>query len=356
MNYGASWEELPTASDVSTRGDTIPPPMNIPPPSTPAIQESRKRYALFYPSRSSVPLPGAGSVFGRGFLRRLRASGGGCFLLIFLTIGLFMCLFGLAGTAGPFRDGLRDNADPRFFMVLMALGAVFVLMPLRMLQITLRQTQSAEFGKRPADPKAPWASDYPWQPEAMLPDYAGDLGGSFLGTIGFLGFIGVFNMVFFGGPVLLKIVAVVLDLLGLALLFSLILKTWQILRHPRTRMRWATFPAFLGDRLEGTLTVRPGQHIFSALTVKLRCIQEERREGYQGDVGLEPHVIYEQTLDVTPPGETLTDLPLSFQLPDDLPGTALSRSEPIYWQVAVRIPVTGPDIEAIFLAPVYAKS
>ncbi len=330
--------------------------MNVPPPSPPAIQESRKRYALFYPSRSLVPAPGAGSVFGRGFWRLLRASGGGCFLLLFLSIGLAIFLFGLAGTSGPFRDGLRENGDPRFFMLLMAVGAVFVLVPLRMLQITLRQAQSAEVGKRPGDPRTPWTSDYPWQPEGMLPDYAGDLGGSVLGTVGFLGFIGVFNVALLDGPLLLKIVILALDLLGLAVLFSLLLKTWQILRNPRSRMRWATFPAFLGDRLEGTLTVRPGQHVFSALTIKLRCVQEERRPGYQGDVGLEPHVIYEQTLEVMPPGETLTDLPLGFQLPDDLPGTDLSRAESTYWQVAIRIPVTGPDIEAVFLAPVYKKS
>jgi hypothetical protein len=120
-------------------------------------------------------------------------------------------------------------------------------------------------------------------------------------------------------------------------------------------MRWTTFPAFLGGRLEGTLLVRPAQYVFSALQVRLRCVQDERNERHPEDAGLEPHVIYEQSFEAVPPGETLTELPLSFQLPEDLPGTHLDRAEATYWQVAVRIPVTGPDIEAVFLAPVYER-
>ena len=331
--------------------------MNVPPTSTtPAIRESRERYALFYPPRTAVPIPGAGSAFGRGFWQRLRTSDGGCFLLFFLSIGLSLFVVGLAGTVGPFRDGMRENADPRFFMALMALGTIFVLVPLRMLQIVLRQTQSLERGKVAADPRTPWTSDYPWRPEGMLPDYAGDMGGSLLGVVGFSCFVCVLNVALFDVPLLFKVFILALDLLCLFLFFSLILKTFQALRDPRTRMRWAAFPTFLGSRLEGTLSVRPGQHVFSALTVKLRCVQDERNEKYQGDVGLEPHVIYEQSFEVLPPGDTLKELPLAFDLPDDLPGTDLSRAEATYWQVAIRIPVTGPDIEAVFLAPVYERT
>ncbi len=249
--------------------------MNAPPPPTPAIHESRERYALFYPARSSVPVPGRGKP-------------------------------------------------------------------------------------RPMDPQAPlapWTSDYPWHPEGMLPDYAQDVTGSVLRVAGWFCLIALLGTVaLFDVPRSLKLAILGLGLVGLLVLFSLILKTFQMLRHPRTRMRWATFPAFLGSRLEGVLSVRPGQHVFSALTVKLRCVQDERNETYQGDAGLEPHVIYEQSFEVLPPGDTLRELPLAFDLPDDLPGNHLDRAEATYWQVAVRIPVTGPDIEAVFLAPVYERT
>jgi hypothetical protein len=67
-------------------------------------------------------------------------------------------------------------------------------------------------------------------------------------------------------------------------------------------------------------------------------------------------VIYEQSLEIMPPGDILTELPLGFDLPSDLPGSHLDHAEATYWQLAVRIPVTGPDIEAVFLAPVYEKA
>ena len=68
------------------------------------------------------------------------------------------------------------------------------------------------------------------------------------------------------------------------------------------------------------------------------------------------YLIYEQSLEIMPPGDTLTELPLAFDLPADLPGNHLDRAEATYWQLAVRIPVTGPDIEAVFLAPVYERA
>jgi hypothetical protein len=43
------------------------------------------------------------------------------------------------------------------------------------------------------------------------------------------------------------------------------------------------------------------------------------------------------------------------RLPADLPGTDLLRDEAVYWQVLMEVPLTGPDLEAVFLAPVYEK-
>jgi hypothetical protein len=246
--------------------------MNEPTPPPPAVRESRERYALFYPPRASVPVPGGGKP-------------------------------------------------------------------------------------QPVDPKMPWTSDYPWRPEGMLPDYAQEVKSSVLRVVGLLCLILLLGAVtLFDVPSSLKLAIFVIGLVGLFVLFSLMLKSWQVLRSPRTRMRWTTFPAFLGDRLEGTLSVRPGQHVFSSLTVKLRCVQDEPGGAAGEDIPLAPHVIYEQSLEIVPPGDILTELPLAFDLPQDLPGNHLDRAEATYWQLAVRIPVTGPDIEAVFLAPVYERA
>ena len=246
--------------------------MSEPLTSSPAVRESRERYALFYPPRASVPVPSRGKP-------------------------------------------------------------------------------------QPEDSQTPWTSDYPWHPEAMLPDYAQDPRSFVLRVVGLLCLILLLGTaVLFDVPPAVKLAILAIGLVGLFVLFSLMLKSWQVLRSPRTRMRWTTFPAFLGGRLEGTLSVRPGQHVFSSLKVRLRCVHDEPGGAAGEDVPLAPHVIYEQSLEIMPPGDILTELPLGFDLPHDLPGNHLDRAEATYWQLAVRIPVTGPDIEAVFLAPVYERA
>ena len=220
-----------------------------------------------------------------------------------------------------------------------------------------RSSLQAASGKPrgPENPKEPWSSDHPWHPQAMRPEGVADPIGSMRWRAVLLVLLGLLNIALPWMPAAARTVLLILDLAGLLVLFDSILKIVQALRHPRTLMRWTTFPAFLGGRLEGVLLVRPGQHVFSALTVKLRCVQDEPSPA-AGEARLEPHVIYEQTFEALPTGEILKELPLSFQIPDDLPGNHLDRAEATYWQVAVRIPVTGPDVEAVFLAPVYERA
>ncbi|HEX3552907.1 MAG TPA: hypothetical protein VIA62_06730 [Thermoanaerobaculia bacterium] len=210
--------------------------------------------------------------------------------------------------------------------------------------------------RQPVDPAQPWTSDHPWHPQGMNPDDAPDSRRVVLGRAAILALIALLNLGLASPYLVLKIVIALCDLGGLLILFDSLLKIVHWLRHPRTRMRWTTFPAFLGGRLEGTVTLRPRQHVMSSIQVRLRCVRDERVEQPAPDgptSHLEPYVIYEQSFETLPPGETLRELPLSFDLPADLPGNDLGRDEATYWQVALKIPVPGPDVEAVFLAPVY---
>jgi hypothetical protein len=212
--------------------------------------------------------------------------------------------------------------------------------------------------RQPVDPAQPWTSDHFWRPERMKPDGARDIRPDVLKRATLLAVIALLNLGFFSPYLTLKIVAGFADLAGLLILFDWVLKLGHWLRHPRTRMRWTTFPAFLGGRLEGTVSISPKQHVMSSIQVRLRCVRDERVE-HATESGptsyLEPYVLYEQSFETLPPGETLRELPLSFDLPADLPGNDLGPEQATYWQVALKIPVPGPDIEAIFLAPVYAR-
>ena len=205
--------------------------------------------------------------------------------------------------------------------------------------------------RRPADPAQPWMSDHFWRPEKMKPDDARDTRRETLQRAALLALIALLNLGFLSPYLGLKIVAGFADLAGLLILFGWLLKLGHWLRHPRTRMRWTTFPAFLGGRLEGTVSISPKQHVMSSIQVRLRCVRDERVE-HPTESG--PTSYYEQSFETLPPGETLRELPLAFDLPADLPGNDLAPEQATYWQLALKIPVPGPDIEAVFLAPVYA--
>jgi len=204
-------------------------------------------------------------------------------------------------------------------------------------------------------PDEPWTWDNPWQPSGQDADDAPATAGSWRGRLILLALIGLLNLAFLAHSRLLENLIVILDLFGIVILFDLLLRLWQASRRPR--MRWTTFPAFLGGRLEGVLVARPVLEPIGAVRAVLRCVHDQRivHTAESGDeTSFEPTVLYQQIAEATIAADKLKELPLSFAIPADVPGTDLGQEEATYWQVALRIPVVGPDFEAVFLAPVYA--
>ncbi len=308
------------------------------------------------PPRSAVPLPGAGSVFGRGFFRNLRAAGGGgCFLLFFMSIGAGLFLFGAAGTFGPYKEGLRGNNDPRAFLGFMTMGSVFFLVALRMLQLVLTGAQNETRSK--GDPKQPWAWDYPWSTEWMKPDYSGSGGGTVLGRVAFLALLGVFNVAWFSGMLLFKIIISIFDLLGLLILYDSVQKIVQWIRVRQPVVIWSQVPTFLGDRLEGRIAFARRVTAQGPAKVTLRRVEDdwvERQSGKHQTRELEPFAVYQEEQEVPLSGDSDV-VDFGFDLPSNQQGTDLGKDKAVYWQVLVSVPVVGPDLEAVFLAPVYRK-
>lgn len=327
--------------------------IGFPGPSTASVQESRTRSRLYAPPREALSVPGEGLAF-RELLRGMRKlQGGGCMLLFLIVVGAGIFLFGAAGTWGPYKEGLRANGDPRFFLVMMGFGTVFALVALRMLQIQLNSVRKDGRDRGRGNPGRPWESDHPWRPEGQGPDYAGNSGGFLLGLIAFLGMLGLFNLVFISpSPWLLRGIVLFFDLFGLLFLLDALRKAWQAVRHGRPRMRWTTFPAFLGGRLEGVFLIRPAMRPRGPVKATLRCVEDA---GAGESATLEPFVIYQQIREIDGGGDALRELPVAFDIPPDLPGTRLDRTAATYWQVFLQVPVTGPDFETVFLAPVYAR-
>jgi hypothetical protein len=331
----------------------VTPPTPDEEPGLPMV--SREKERVIAPPRSAVPAPGAGPVFGRGFFRLFRESGAaGCFFLVFLAVGAALFLFGLAGTAGPYKEGLRENGDPRFFLAAMAFGTVFCLVTLRMMQVALTETANRSKKGSKAEP---WTWDHPWRQDWMPPDYSGGGIGMVLGRVAFLALLGLFNAAWSSGNWVIRAVIVVFDLFGLLILYDSFQKLYQWLRFGRPVMIWETLPAFLGSQLRGRMAFARVVRAAGPPRLTLRCVRDEWVESGSSKnrtKSLEPQAIYQQTIEI-PVSGPLDAIDFAFDVPSDLPGTDLSLSEAVYWQVLANIPLPGPNVETVFLAPVYRK-
>src|SRR5215210_4929558 len=331
---------------------TPPPPEEGTPANAPAVSREKKK--ILAPPRSAVAAPGAGSVFGRGFFRRFRESEVGCFFFVFMAVGAAIALFGVAGTVGPYKEGLRANGDPRFFLAMMVFGAVFFLIPLRMLQIALTGAANRERKKGPRS--EPWTWDYPWREDWMAPDYTASGSGMVLGRVAFLSLIGLFNMAWGSDSWLLRGIIILFDLFALLILYDSFQKLYQWLRFRHPVVIWETLPAFLGGPLRGRVAFARGVRAAGPPQLTLRCVRDgwvasgETREQ-------QAFAVYRETREVPleSPDKPLDVVDFSFEIPPDLPGTDLTKEEATYWQVMINVPITGPNVEAVFLAPVYAK-
>jgi len=340
-------------------------PIAMPPPdegTAPSV--SREKSRIMAPPRSAVPVPGAGRAFGRDFFRRLRQEPAGCFLLFFCFFGLALASFGVAGTFGPYRDSLRQSGDPRFFYAAMAFGGVFFLVALRMLQVMLTGVGNAMRRQGARGPKQrPWEWDYPWRPRGMRPDYTADTGGTLLGRVAFFALVGLFNVAWTAPSWLLKGIVALFDLLGLLILYDSLVQVVNWLRFRQPEVAWTTFPARLGGELAATVRFPRALRPAGAAKATLRCVRDEwterrTQDGEQRE--LEPHACYVETREIALPGGgerlrslRLRSLDIRFEVPADLPGTDLGKEEAVYWQLLVQVPLTGPDFETVFLAPVY---
>ncbi|MFL6201636.1 MAG: hypothetical protein ACJ76J_20885 [Thermoanaerobaculia bacterium] len=344
-------------------------PMTPPPPDqagSPTVTREKQR--LMAPPRTAVTEPGSGSAFGRSFFRRLRESQAGCFLLFFLAIGAGIFLFGVAGTVGPYKEGLRENGDPRFFYGAMAFGTVFFLVALRMMQVALAGVSYK--AKKKGSRSEPWTWDHPWRKDWMPPDYTGGGSGTVLGRVAFLALIGMFNIAWLSGSWFFRAILLLFDLFALLIVYDSFQKLYQWFRFRKPVVIWETLPAFLGDELRGRIAFARGVRATAPPRLTLRCVRDEWVDTTSGDTAsrqLQPQAVYRETREIPlpgAPGEALDFVDFVFEVPRGIPGgpggpgvpgTDLAREEAVYWQVQVIVPLTGPDLETVFLAPVYQK-
>ena len=311
----------------------------------PVIEQERVQ--IFEPPRSTQ---GAGRVFGPGLFARVREKQG---LSLFFTgvLGLGLWLLGLGIGRLTGRLTSPEAASP---WVPLAWGSFFFFGARWNFRINLVRAESERRARRN---DLPWTWDHPWRPEWMAPDQR-PWSGLILGRLAALALIAVLNVVlpWEEGCVPRGIVLGV-DVLALLLLYDSFRKLmqWARFRHPI--VTWVSLPAFLGESLEGRISFARPLRLSEPPQLTLRCVHEQvERSG--GAEQRKLFRVHSQTQSLLlAGGEPVDYLDFAFELPEpgDFLATDLHAHEPVYWQLLVKVPVPGPDLEARFLAPVYRK-
>lgn len=193
----------------------------------------------------------------------------------------------------------------------------------------------------------------PWRPQGQMPDYTPKTRHAMPVRAAVLAVIVALNLLLPWVSPGLETVILLVDAVGLIVLFDTLNKLWYAFWRRPPLLRWTTLPAYTGGRLEALLVAKPSLEVIGPVLAVLRCVRDETTAEEGG--ARVPMQIYSQTAEFDFPGEQLKEVALTFEIPPDQPGTDMDREDAVYWQIAVRIPVIGPDLELVYLAPVYSK-
>ncbi|MEO8432148.1 MAG: hypothetical protein ABI592_11615 [Acidobacteriota bacterium] len=286
----------------------------------------------------------------------------GCMGLPFLGAGILIVVL------------LSSRFDPSnkktYFPILF--GAVFMLAGLFVTTLGVKTVIRKSGGRAPRGGAA-WTSDNDWDPAGAIPE---DSAGGFQAVVGrlvlFL-FVGLMNILWTvpmppGARVIVSLVVGLFDLIALLVLFDTLRKMVQAVRVGTPRLAWRTFPSFTGSRFEAVFQTTRAMRPTGPPRVTLRRI-EQRSSAASDDADEAPRSrtagsaasmqayeawSSEKTLPDFGQG-TMTSFPIAIDVPAREPGTDLSKDDCTYWQIVVHVPVAGPDIEAVFLVPIYER-
>lgn len=208
----------------------------------------------------------------------------------------------------------------------------------------------------------PWNADYSWNAMGVNDDQAGRL----VKIIGGVIFLGLFLIPFNGwafasevGFSLIQIVVGIFDIILIAGVSYATYLTFQRMKYGQTRLRFNTFPFFLGETLDLEFVSPKGIGLFEKMTLTLRCIQERYEIRGVGKNRRQKVISYETYCDQQTsqgPGEyraSDASLPITFSLPASGLETDLKSRPPRYWELEVTAKTPGVDFKATYLVPVY---
>ncbi len=293
----------------------------------------------------------------------------GCMGLPFLGVGIAVLVL--------FSHRI-DAGDKKTFFPLV-FGAVFALAGLGVTTLGVKTILHKSGAPAPRN-DAPWTSDNDWDAGGAVPDGSASGFRAVVGRLVFFFFVGFLNILWTvhmagGARVIVSLVLGLFDLVAVLVLYDTLRKMVQAVRVGTPRLAWRSFPSFTGGRFEAVFQTTRAMRPTGPPEVTLRRIEQRLNDASadpedagdtegaddvpRGPAAAAAMRAYEawsavQTLPAFAQG-TMTSFPIAMEVPADQPGTDLSKDECTYWQLAVSVPVRGPDLEAVFLVPIYER-
>lgn len=241
---------------------------------------------------------------------------------------------------GPLMGGLFALAGMSF--IVHGIAGVRVQQRVR----RLRETHERE----------PWVWDHPWN-ESGSHDEAGHRIARAIWATGLLGLFTVpFTWIGFFSPerpVLFTIVAAAMNMAAIGCACWVVYLIRRRAKYGTSTLRFRRFPFRIGDEVELHLARPASLNGVAAPEATLRCVQERyetRRSGRNTQQVVVAYDVWSATARAElKRGEYIW----RFDVPDTVPGTALSERPPRYWEMELKIAMPGVDYAGTFLVPVY---
>jgi len=267
--------------------------------------------------------------------------------------------------AGP---DAKDFLEGPTGVGLMFVAGLFLLGAFSMIVKGVREVRAAA-RQRPASGGAaegPWLADHPWDPAGTQDD-----GPRVAVACLVFGTVVVAGVAVTGGAALaaehvdrgLIMPLGAFAVAGVVALGYGAYRLSRFLKFGRSRLRFATFPFFLGEKLKVWLSNGRGIGRFGSIRFTLRCLEEEVLHNSMGSEGGSSNTVFAElhadSFSVREPGTHEAgspELPIAFDLPPDAAlATSLSSSPKRYWELMVQAKTRGLDYKTTFLLPVYSR-
>lgn len=211
-------------------------------------------------------------------------------------------------------------------------------------------------------PAEPWLWDYPWAAGRIPSREVMSLAHHVFGLLVMGGLVAMLNWWAFAidGPLMVKIIAVMMDSIGLLVLFQVARRVLARLKHGTPYLAFEPLPIRPGESFEAKLACSRSLERANQIKCVLRFVQEQYETTGRGENRRQDVVCYEQyrdeiTIDDISPHRppAAGSFTIRFNIPSDARGNDLRSRPAAFWDLEIEADCPGVDFLHRFLVPVY---